>query len=109
MLMGFVLLMSNSFNTVYGPVVIGWGIGMLLSAIVLSCVGCVSFYGAQKHNKCALITASLLAILVIIMQSVLATNIDATTQPAFSDEIVDECLTVSCGGVNVPFMDSGIC
>ena len=120
MLMGFVLLLNSSFITVYGSVVIGWGIGMLLSAILLAATGCMSFYGAQNHNKCMLITissipaccaackvlvlflcrllnfahSSVVAIVVIIMQSILATSIEGTTAPDFSDELVTECLAV---------------
>lgn len=92
MLMGLVLLLNSSFNIAYGGVVIGWGIGMLLSAILLAGVGCMSFYGAQHHNKCMLITAAGVAMLVIIMQLSVAVNIQRFTEPDFAIDVIDECL-----------------
>ena len=92
--MSFLLMFSDQFNTAYGGVVGAWAFGMMLSAIMLAAVGCMSFYGASNHNKCMLITSAGVAMLVIMIQSSVATNMQSVSEPKFSAELVDSCLDV---------------
>jgi len=93
-MMAFVLWFNDSFNTAYGSVVAGWGTGLFLAALILAAVGCTSFYGAAKHNKCMLLTSSGLACLVILIQVVVAKHMEGFVQPAFPDALVDACVEV---------------
>lgn len=91
-LMFFVLLFNSQWTTAYGGVVYGWAVGMLLGGILLATVGCMSFYGAANHNKFMLVMASCVAMLVVMIQASVATNIQSVTEPAFPDALVDGCL-----------------
>jgi len=93
-LMFFVLLFNSQWTTAYGGVVYGWAVGMLLGGILLATVGCMSFYGAANHNKFMLVMASCVAMLVVMIQASVATNIQSVTEPAFPDALVDGCLKV---------------
>lgn len=100
--MGFLLMFSDQFNTAYGGVVGAWAFGMMLSSIMLAAVGCMSFYGASNHNKCMLITSAGVAMLVIMIQSSVASNMQSLTEPKFAPDLVDSCLAVRwprAGGV----------
>ena len=93
-MLSFLLWFNSSFNITYGPVVAGWGAGLFIAAMLLAAVGCMSFYGAAKHNKCMLITSSAVVVLALSVQAIVATNMRDFTAPAFTDELVDECIAV---------------